>query len=481
MENNSTQIRNRIERILPKVTKPGRYVGGEWNMRLKDWDKADLRMVFAFPDVYEVGMSNLALRILYGLVNSGEKFLCERAFAPWPDMEGLMREEGIPLYSLESFHPLKEFDVIGFTLQYELSYTNILNMLELSGIALRSEQRTDGDPWIVGGGPCCYNPEPIAPFFDLFVLGEGEDVLPRLLEVFSQGKAGGHSRREILQEAAQLQGVYVPGFYSVDYHENGTIKKIQPSSGAPATVTKAVVQDFSSAYFPVDCIVPYTEAVHDRVMLEVMRGCTRGCRFCQAGMISRPVRERDPELLLQQALASIDKTGYEEISLVSLSTSDYSGVKNLLGQMMDRLQDQGVSVSLPSLRLDSFDPDLAREVQKVRKSGLTFAPEAGTQRLRDVINKGVTEEDLLKTAEAAFKGGWSSIKLYYMIGLPTETDEDLDGIVEQARKVLETGKKAGCRKAKVTISTSSFVPKAQTPFQWEGQDRPEGLRENRSI
>lgn len=480
-EKNSEWVRNTVERILPKVMKPGRYVGGEWNIIRKDWEKTDVHMAFVFPDVYEVGMSNLALRILYGLINSYPHFLCERAFAPWPDMEEKMREEGIPLYALESFTPLKEFDLIAFTLQYELSYSNVLNVLRLSGIPLRSADRKADDPWIIAGGPCAFNPEPLAPFIDFFLLGDGEEQLPAVLEVFREGKRGGLSREEVLRKVVDVQGIYVPRFYDFSYNEDGTIRSMEADSRVPKVVKKAVMQDFSGAYFPTKFIVPYTEAVHDRIMLEVMRGCTRGCRFCQAGMIYRPVRERSPEVLLSQAEEAVKSTGYEEISLVSLSTSDYTCVQRMLEELMERFKDKGVSISLPSLRLDSFDVKMAEEVQKVRKSGLTFAPEAGTQRLRDVINKGVTEEDLLRTAEAAFSAGWSSIKLYFMIGLPTETYEDLDGIVECARKVLETGKKAGKRNAKVTVSTSSFVPKPHTPFQWEGQDSMETLREKQEY
>jgi len=474
-------LRRRLDRILPKVMKPGRYVGGEWNMIRKDWEKADVRMAFVFPDVYEVGMSNLALRIIYGLVNTDPHFLCERAFSPWPDMEEKMKEEGIPLYALESFHPLKDFDIVGFTLQYELSYSNILNALRLSDIPLRSSARTEEDPFILAGGPCAYNPEPLAPFIDFFLLGEGEEQVPVILEVIREGKTKGLSKDEILSQVAKLQGIYVPVFYDFTYNQDGTIKEMVVAPRAPKVVTKAVLQDFDSAYFPEKVIVPYTEAIHDRVMLEVMRGCTRGCRFCQAGMIYRPLRERSPENLLEQAEKAIKATGYEEVSLVSLSTSDYTCVNRLLEEMMDKLTSQGVSVSLPSLRLDSFDVKIAEQVQKVRKSGLTFAPEAGTQRLRDVINKGVTEEDLLKTSEAAFSAGWTSIKLYYMIGLPTETYEDLDGIVEQAAKVLEIARKAGRRNAKVTVSASSFVPKPHTPFQWESQDSMEVLREKQEY
>lgn len=480
-EKSNEDLRRRLDRILPKVLKPGRYVGGEWNIIRKDWEKADVRMAFVFPDVYEVGMSNLALRIIYGLVNSYPGFLCERAFAPWPDMEEKMTEEGLPLYSLESFHPLSEFDAVAFTLQYELSYTNILNILRLSNIPLRSSAREECHPLVFAGGPCAYNPEPLAPFIDFFLLGEGEEQLPAILETIREGKAAGASRKAVLDELTKLPGIYVPARYHFTYNSQGIIEGVRVDPPAPQIVTKAVLKDFSSAYFPEDVIVPYTETVHDRVMLEVMRGCTRGCRFCQAGMIYRPLRERSPEVLLRQAEASVRSTGYEEVSLVSLSTCDYTCINRVLKDMMDRLAERGVSVSLPSLRLDSFDVAIAEQVQKVRKSGLTFAPEAGTQRLRDVINKGVTDEDLLKTAEAAFKAGWSSIKLYYMIGLPTETYRDLDGIVEQAGMVLDTARKTGRRNARVTVSASSFVPKPHTPFQWTGQDSIDILKEKQEY
>ncbi|MGI6451351.1 MAG: TIGR03960 family B12-binding radical SAM protein [Desulfitobacteriia bacterium] len=496
-EKNSAWIREKVERLLPKVMKPGRYVGGEWNVIHKDWDKTNVHTAFIFPDVYEVGMSNLALRIIYGLINSYDEYLCERAFAPWPDMEEKLQEEEIPLYALESFRPLKDFDVLAFTLQYELSYTNILNILRLSGIPLRSADRKkgaafpnvnsqDGEsasdfPWIIAGGPCAYNPEPIAPFIDFFLLGEGEEQYPEVLKIIKEGKDRKAGKDELLLKLAKLPGIYVPEFYEFAYQPDGTIGELKVREGIPKVVQKAVVKDFDAAYFPEKVIVPYTEAVHDRVMLEVMRGCTRGCRFCQAGMIYRPLRERSPEKLLEQAEKAIEATGYEEISLVSLSTSDYSCVNRVLEELMAKMQQKGVSVSLPSLRLDSFDVQIAEQVQKVRKSGLTFAPEAGTQRLRDVINKGVTEEDLLRTTEAAFQAGWSNIKLYYMIGLPTETYEDLDGIVDQAKKVLDLARKTGKRGARVTVSASSFVPKPHTPFQWEGQDQAEVLKEKQEY
>jgi radical SAM family uncharacterized protein len=487
MLKNSEWVRNKLDRILPKVMKPGRYVGGEWNIIRKEWKKTDVRVAFVFPDVYEVGMSNLALRILYGLINSYDEFLCERAFAPWPDMEEKMAEEGVPLYALESFEPLQNFDVVAFTLQYELSYTNILNVLRLSEIPIRSEDRmgnADGDwefPFVFAGGPCAYNPEPIAPFIDFFLIGEGEEQFPAVLNLIKTCKQNGKTKEETLRELSKSRGIYVPMFYHFEYHPDGTIDKLVNDEGVPPVIQKAVMKDFSSSYFPEKVIVPYTEAVHDRVMLEVMRGCTRGCRFCQAGMIYRPLRERSPETLLAQAERAIEATGYEEISLVSLSTSDYTCVNRVLEDLMEKMQNKGVSVSLPSLRLDSFDVKIAEQVQKVRKSGLTFAPEAGTQRLRDVINKGVTEEDLFRTTEAAFRAGWSNIKLYYMIGLPTETYEDLDGIVDQARKVLDISRKAGRRGARVTVSASSFVPKPHTPFQWVGQDSTESLKEKQEY
>lgn len=479
---NSTSIRKRLDRILPKVMKPGRYVGGEWNEIRKDWDQVKLKTAFIFPDVYEIGMSNLALRILYGLLNAREDFLCERVFAPWPDMEERLKEEGLPLYALESFRPLTDFDVLAFTLQYELSYTNVLNILKLAGIPLRSARREETNgPFILAGGPCAFNPEPLAPFIDCFLLGEGEEQFPAILDIIKKGKESNAPRSEILRELSQLQGVYIPEFYEFQYNPDQSIKSYTVKEGAPPVIKKAVVQDFNKAYFPEKVIVPYLEAVHDRVMLEVMRGCTRGCRFCQAGMIYRPLRERAPETIIEQAEKAVSATGYEEISLVSLSSSDYSSISGVLKELMERMPAKGVNVSLPSLRLDSFDVQIANEVQKVRKSSLTFAPEAGTQRLRDVINKGVTDEDLFRTAEAVFKAGWQSIKLYYMIGLPTETYEDLDGIVNQAARVLEIASQLGLKRARVTVSASSFVPKAQTPFQWVGQEPMDILREKQDY
>lgn len=461
-----------LEQILPLVKKPARYAGGEWNAVRKDWETVEYRVAFAFPDVYEVGMSHLGLQILYDIVNRRSDTLMERVFAPWTDMEEKMREGGLPLFALESRRPLLDFDMVAFTLQYEMSFSNVLNMLDLAGIPRDSGRRTDGFPLIVAGGPCAYNPEPLADFIDVFVIGEGEEAIGELLDVLIKLKRQNVSRQELLFESARLPGVYVPSLYRVFYHEGGRFSRIVPSlDGVPERITKRVVRNLDSAPFPERPIVPSTEVVHDRIMLEVFRGCTRGCRFCQAGILYRPVRERKPETVLKQAAGLVQSTGYEEISLTSLSTSDYSQVRKVVKSLLDKHACQGLGVSLPSLRADNFSVELAKEVQRVRRSSLTFAPEAGTQRLRDVINKGVKDEDLIEATGAAFREGWKAVKLYFMIGLPTETDEDLDGIVRLARAVLTLGRKAGVPRGRlrVTISASSFVPKAHTAFQWEPQ------------
>ncbi|AET70587.1 radical SAM family uncharacterized protein [Desulfosporosinus orientis DSM 765] len=466
----AADIRRQVERFLPKVLKPSRYIGSEWNVVKKDWDKTEVQMAFAFPDVYEVGMSHLGTRILYHLVNSYPEFLCERVFAPWVDMEEEMRKREIPLYTLESFQPLKAFDVVGFTLQYEMSFTNILNMLDLAGIPLSTDERGPEDPWIIAGGPCAYNPEPLVGFIDFFLIGESEEQLPEVLRLIGEQKKNPVSRREFLQRVAQVQGVYVPEFYHVTYKDDGRIEKIEAEAGVPKAVEKGLVADMDQAFYPTKPIVPYMEIVHDRMMLEVMRGCSRGCRFCQAGMIYRPVRERSPETLLKQTEELVRSTGYDQIALTSLSSGDYSCIQPVILEILEKHSGEGVGVSLPSLRVDSFDVGLAETVQKARKSGLTFAPEAGSQRLRNVINKGVEEKNLLDAAEAAFKKGWSTIKLYFMIGLPTETQEDIDGIADLAKKVANLGTQLGRRNITVTVSTSVFVPKSHTPFQWEPQE-----------
>lgn len=470
---------NQFEHILSQVKKPARYTGGEWNSIRKDWDKTEIKTVFAFPDVYEVGMSHLGLHILYNIVNSRPDALMERVFAPWPDMADQMRENNLPLFALESQRPVKNFDITAFTLQYEMSFTNILYMLSLAGIPLRSEQRNEGDPLVIAGGPCAFNPEPMADFIDIFVIGEGEDVINELLDLVLAGKRKKLRKNELLLKAAGIPGIYVPSLYDVSYREDGAFLKISPvCAEAPEKIIKRVVKDFDAAPFPLKPVVPATEAVHDRMMIEVLRGCTRGCRFCQAGIIYRPVREKKPETVLRQTAELVKNTGFDEISLTSLSTSDYTPVLGVIKAIANEHAGQGVNVSLPSLRADHFSMELAREVQRVRRSSLTFAPEAGTQRLRDVINKGVTEDDLMEAAEAAFREGWQAVKLYFMIGLPTETDDDLAGIARLAREVLALGRKSGVPRGrlKVTVSVSSFVPKPHTVFQWEPQELLGSLR-----
>ena len=469
-----------MEMILSRVQKPARYTGGEYNAVVKDRRSVDKRVALCFPDTYEIGMSNLGVRILYGLMNEQEGVWCERVFAPWGDMEAEMRREGLSLYGLESGDPISGFDVIGFSLGYELAYTNVLNMLDLAGLPLRTADRGEESPLIIAGGTCAYNSEPLAPFIDIFCLGEGEDVLLELLELYRRARNEGWRRRELLVAAARIPGLYVPSLYEVTYGEDGVVTAVTPTEGAPSVVTKRIVQDFEHSYFPTKTIVPSTEIVHDRVMLEVFRGCIRGCRFCQAGYAYRPVRPRSPQRLLEQGIAACRDSGYQEMTLSSLSTSDYRPLEGLCDGLLDWCEPHKVSLSLPSLRADNFSMGLMERLQHVRKSGLTFAPEAGTQRLRDAINKNVTEEDLLTSCRTAFSGGWSSVKLYFMLGLPTETDEDVLGIAELARKVLQVwrdvtpNRRRGCR---ITVSTACFVPKPHTAFQWEPQvEREEYLR-----
>ncbi|MDL2280988.1 TIGR03960 family B12-binding radical SAM protein [Selenomonadales bacterium OttesenSCG-928-I06] len=460
--------------ILSQISKPARYTGGEYNSIRKNPKDVDVEFVLSMPDVYEVGQSNLGLKILYNILNQRTDTLAERVYAPWVDLEEKMRENDIPLASLESNRPLKEFDVIGFTLQYELSYTNVINMIDLAKIPMFARDRSDNDPLIVCGGPCTFNSEPLADFIDFFILGEGEEVIEEVVEKVAlwkkNNKIGG--RTGILEELATLKGVYVPSFYEVTYLENGQVKDIEViNNKAKKMVTKRIIQDLDKSLFPLKPIVPYIGIVHDRIMLELFRGCTRGCRFCQAGVIYRPVRERKLETLLDYANKLVENTGYEEISLISLSSADYSRLEELIDNLMENFKDQHVSTSLPSLRIDSFSIELAKRVKTVRKSGLTFAPEAGTQRMRNVINKNVTEKNLEDAARAAFESGWTSLKLYFMIGLPTETDEDVKGIADLAKNVIDiyhdvTGK----RNVSITVSVSSFVPKPHTPFQWFGQN-----------
>ena len=469
------ELSERIENLMQRVQKPVRYMGGEFGAVMKDPEQAKVRYAFLFPDTYEVGMSHLGMRILYHVVNRRPDAWCERVFTPWVDMADAMRAEGVPLFSLESRTPVREFDILGVTLQYEMSYTNILESLDLAGIPLRREQRGEGDPFVICGGPCAFNPEPLAPFVDLIALGDGEEETNATIDAYIEWKASGAPREEYLRMCAQIPGVYVPSLYAVEYNADGTVARVSPKagSGAPELVKKAMVRDLDAADYPDKLIVPYGEIVHNRIMLEIFRGCTRGCRFCQAGMIYRPVRERSRERLMELAEKLVSATGYDEISLMSLSSGDYSCLPELAHEMVEKFARRRVKISLPSQRIDAVLTDTLRETQKVRKTALTLAPEAGTQRLRDVINKGVTEDDLVRSVTDAFEQGWSAVKLYFMIGLPTETDEDVLGIAELARRVRQcyfsVPKERRAPGLRITVSASVFVPKNFTPFQWYGQ------------
>ncbi len=465
----------KIDKILMNVQKPTRYTGGELNSCVKNPDSVKVRFGFCFPDVYEIAMSHLGLKILYHVLNKRDDTYCERVFAPWVDMEEEMKKEGMKLFALESGDEIKNFDMIGFTLQYELSYTNVVNMLSLAEIPLFSKDRLDGDPFVCAGGPCAYNGEPIADFIDFFMMGEGEEMINEVVDAYIKWKESGKERIEYLREIAKIDGIYVPSFYDVSYNEDGTVKAVTPNDEcAKSTIRKRIMFDFDKTDAPESIIVPYGEIVHDRVMLEVFRGCIRGCRFCQAGYVYRPVRERKPETLTCLAGRLLDSSGYDEISLSSLSTSDYRGLKELTDNLLEITEPKKIGLSLPSLRIDNFSLELMNKVQKVRKSGITFAPEAGTQRLRDVINKNITEENILESTSRIFNGGWTNVKLYFMIGLPTETEADLEGIATLSEKVLDEyfkiPKEERAKNVNINVSTSSFVPKPFTAFQWCPQD-----------
>ena len=470
------------DKLFSRVQKATHYCGGELNSVIKNPEEVNIRFAFAFPDTYEVGMSHLGMKILYHVLNKREDTYCERVFAPWTDMEEEMRKEGVPLFTNETHTPVKEFDFLGITLQYEMCYSNILNMLDLAGIPLLAKDRGEDDPFVNGGGPCAYNAEPLADFFDFFTMGEGEEVIGELMDAYNEWKKEGGSREDYLKRIAKIEGIYVPSLYDVEYNADGTIKSMKPNcSEAPEKVKKRIISDLDSVTYPDKFIVPFCDIVHDRSNIEVFRGCIRGCRFCQAGMIYRPVREKSADTLVQDACALINSTGYEEMGLSSLSTSDYTQLETLTDKLLELTEKEKVSLSLPSLRVDNFSLDLMQRVQKVRKSGLTFAPEAGSQRMRDVINKNVSEHDLIKSATLAFEGGWNSVKLYFMIGLPYEEYEDIKGIADLAEKVVEcyysSDKTNKRRPVSVTLSVASFVPKPFTPFQWAAQNSMDELYE----
>ena len=467
---------DQLHRILTRVQKPARYVGGEYNQVVKKKSDVDVRVAFCFPDTYEIGMSNIGMRILYGVMNEMPGVWCERVFAPWGDMEQAMRENAIPLYALESKDPVRCFDMIAFTLGYEMCYSNVLNMLALAGVPLLASERTGLENIVFAGGVCAVNPEPLADFIDFFSLGEGEESTVEIVSCYQTAKKTGWSKAEFLKAVSRIEGVYVPSFYEHTYHEDGMLAAITPLDGAPERVTKRIMQDMDRAYWPEKQIVPSTEIVHDRANLEVFRGCIRGCRFCQAGFCYRPVRSKHAGVLYEQAVQALEDSGSSEITMASLSTSDYKYLPELADKLLDYCQPRKINVSLPSLRADNFSRELMLKVQKVRKSGLTFAPEAGTQRLRDAINKNVTEEEILQTCATAFSGGWNSVKLYFMLGLPTETDEDVVGIADLAHKILHVWRETASNKKRglsINLATAYFVPKPFTPFQWEAQITPE--------
>lgn len=472
------------KRILASVQKPARYTGGEYNAVVKDKKDIAVRFAFCFPDIYEIGMSHMGLRILYGVMNEQPDIWCERAFAVWPDMEEQLRKNDMRLFALESGDPLCDFDIVGFTLQYEMCYSAVLNMLDLGGITVRADERGEDEPIVVAGGPCTYNPEPLCDFIDIFNIGEGEEQIIELCELYKKCKVEGKTKREFLRLAANIGGIYVPSLYDISYNDDGTIAAIIPKDGAPEVVVKRIIEDFDSVYVPKKVIVPSTEIVHDRVSLEVFRGCIRGCRFCQAGYAYRPVRAKHAKTLIEHGKEMCLTTGYEEISLASLSTSDYKELPELADGLLDWCEPRNISLQLPSLRADNFSVELMHRIQKVRSGGLTFAPEAGSKRLRDAINKNLTEEEILNACKIAFENGRSTVKLYFMIGLPTETDEDIKGIAELSQKILylwkthATNKKRG---VKITVSAACFVPKPQTPFQWEAQNTREEFKRKAQL
>jgi len=475
-----------LDDMLYRVEKPSRYIGDEVNMCKKEITEDLVRVGFGFPDVYEVGMSHLGMHILYGVLNEMDNVYCERIFSPWSDFEQILREEKRSLFTVETKSPVADMDILAFTLQYELSYTNILNIMDMGGIPLRAKDRSDDTPLIFAGGPCAYNPEPLAEIMDFFVMGEGEEVLPEIIEVYRKVKSKEMTKAEYLKAIAKIEGIYVPSFYSVSYNEDGTIAEFGPiSEEYPKKIKKRIIEDMNTAYYPEKFLVPYTDIVHDRAMIEIFRGCTRGCRFCQAGMIYRPIREKSAEVIIETAQKIIRSTGFEEMALTSLSTLDHTEIEKAIMSLVKEYENEKIGVSLPSLRLDAFAVEVLQEIQKIRKTGLTFAPEAGTQRMRDVINKGVTEDDLVTTMDKIFRLGWNKVKLYFMMGLPTETFEDLEAIADLGNKVTYTHKTVPRELRRdgltVSISTSCFVPKPFTPFQWMAQDTLETFQEKQRF